>query len=125
VGHLYRRATSDIPLQTEAGAVTIHEGELIDLHIHAANADERVTGEHPFAALPGRELHGERLSPALLSFGDGAHRCPGSYIALQETDIFLWRLLALDSLRMEHAPRLTWNELVSGYELRDFPITIG
>lgn len=124
VGHLHRRATGDIPLQTEAGTVTIRAGELIDLHIHAANADERVTGERPFEARPGRELHGERLSPALLSFGDGAHRCPGSYIALQESDIFLQRLLALDDLRMEHAPRLTWNELVAGYELRDFPITL-
>lgn len=124
VGHLYRRATGDIPLQTDTGTVTIREGELIDLHIHAANSDERVTGEHPFEARPGRELRGERLSPSLLSFGDGAHRCPGSYIALQESDIFLSRLLALDGLRMEHAPRLTWNELVSGYELRDFPITI-
>jgi len=124
VGHLYRRATGDIPLQTEAGSVTIHAGELVDLHIHAANTDERVTGEYPFMARAERELHGERLGPALLSFGDGAHRCPGSYIALQESDIFLTRLLALDGLRMEHAPQLTWNELVAGYVLRDFPVTI-
>lgn len=127
VGHLYRRATSDIHLATDAGAaaqLTIPQGALIDLHIHAANADERVTGEHPFAVRPGRQLHGERVSPALLSFGDGAHRCPGSYIAMQETDIFLLRLFALDGLRMEHAPTVTWNDLVTGYELRDFPITI-
>ena len=60
----------------------------------------------------------------MLSFGDGAHRCPGSFIALQETDIFLRRLLALDGLRIERAPTLTWNELVAGYELRHFRIAI-
>ena len=125
VGHLYRRTTHDIRLSTGDESVTIPQGALVDLHIHAANTDEHIVGEHPFAVCPDRELRGERVSPELLSFGDGAHRCPGSYIALQETDIFLRRLLALDGLRMEHAPTLTWNDLVTGYELRDFPITIG
>lgn len=124
VGHLYRRATSDIRLRVGAESVTIPQGALMDLHIHAANTDERVAGEHPFAIRPYRELHEERAGPALLSFGDGAHRCPGSYIALQETDIFLLRLLAVEGLRMEHAPVLGWNELVTGYELRDFPIAV-
>jgi cytochrome P450 len=124
VGHLYRRATDDIHLSLGDESITIPTGALLDLHIHAANTDERIVGERPLAVCPGRPLHGERVSPELLSFGDGAHRCPGSYAALQETDIFLRRLLALDGLRMEHAPTLTWNELVTGYELRDFPITI-
>jgi cytochrome P450 len=124
VGHLYRRATETIHLSLGEESITIPQGALMDLHIHAANADERIVGEHPFAICPDRQLHGERVSPELLSFGDGAHRCPGSYTALQETDIFLLRLLALDGLRIEQAPTLTWNELVTGYELRDFPITI-
>jgi hypothetical protein len=50
---------------------------------------------------------------------DGHHRCPGSYVALQETDIFLRRLLALDGLRIACTPTLRWNDLVTGYELRD------
>ncbi|HEU5439989.1 MAG TPA: cytochrome P450 [Ktedonobacterales bacterium] len=124
VGHLYRRATKDIHLTVGAESVTIPQGALLDLHIHAANTDERVTGEYPFAIRPNRELHGERVGAAMLSFGDGAHRCPGSYIALQETDIFLRRLLALEGLRMEGPPTLTWNALVTGYELRDFPISV-
>lgn len=124
VGHLYRRATSDIALTDGGEAVTIPQGALIDLHIHATNSDELVVGEQPFVLCPGRELREERVGGAVLSFGDGAHRCPGSSIALQETDTFLRRLLALDGLRMEHAPALGWNELVAGYELRKFPITI-
>ena len=124
VGHLYRRATDDIHLSVGDESITIPQGAMMDLHIHAANADECIVGEYPLAVCPDRQLHSERVNSELLSFGDGAHRCPGSYTALQETDIFLQRLLALDGLRIEHAPTLTWNDLVTGYELRDFPITI-
>lgn len=124
VGHLYRRATDDIHIAAGDESLTIPQGALMDLHIHAANTDERIVGEHPFAICPDRELRAERVSHELLSFGDGAHRCPGSFIALQETDIFLRRLLALDGLRIERAPTLTWNDLVAGYELRDFHIAI-
>ena len=124
VGHLYRRATDAIHLDIGDESITIPQGALVDLHIHATNSDERIVGEHPFAICPDRELRGERVSAELLSFGDGAHRCPGSYIALQESDIFLRRLLALDGLCIERAPTLTWNDLVTGYELRDFHITL-
>ena len=53
----------------------------------------------------------------VLSFGDGHHRCPGAYVAIQETDIFLRRLLALD-LVIEQAPEIRRNALVEGYEVR-------
>jgi cytochrome P450 len=96
---------------------------LIDLHIYAANADEYVVGEQPLALCPGRVLRAERVSLAVMGFGDGHHRCPGAYIAMQETDIFLQRLLALEGLRIERTPALTWNDLVPGYELRHFFIS--
>ena len=125
VGHLYRRATAEIPVDAGDGqTITIPQGDLIDLHIHATNVDERVVGEQPLAVCPARPLRDERATPAMLSFGDGQHRCPGSYIALQETDIFLQRLLALDGLHMVHPPHIAWNDLVTGYELRDFPIAL-
>lgn len=124
IGHLYRRATAPIELQSNGAPLTIPEGALIDLHVYAANADEGVVGEYPLALCPGRELHAERVLPTVISFGDGHHRCPGAYIALQETDIFLRRLLALDSLRIERKPSVRWNDLVAGYELRDFVIAV-
>lgn len=123
VGHLYRRATADIQLESRGTLITIRQGELIDIHLYAANTDEAAVGEHPFRLWPGRTLRAERLFPAVLGFGDGAHRCPGSFIAIQETDIFLQRLLALDGLRIERAPTVSWNDLVTGYELRDFVVT--
>jgi cytochrome P450 len=118
VGHLYRRATADIPLMTDAGAVTIPSGALLDLHIYQTNRDERVTGPAPESICPGRQLLDRQVNAAVLSFGDGHHRCPGSFIAIQESDIFLRQLLALPGLRLDAAPTVTWDDLTAGYELR-------
>ena len=60
----------------------------------------------------------------MLSFGDGAHRCPGAYIAIQESDIFLRKLLAIDGLQIVKAPDLSWGELTQGYEFRNFILTV-
>ena len=124
VGHLYRRATADIALTSQGAPVVIPQGALIDLAIDAANADETVVGADPLALCPGRPLHGDRVPSMLMSFGDGAHRCPGSYLAIQETDIFLRRLLALKGLRIVRPPALTWNAISASYELRGFILAL-
>ncbi len=124
VGHLYRRTTGEVALTSEGRAVTIPEGALVDISLEAANVDARVVGEAPEAVCPARPLHGERIGGMLMSFGDGAHRCPGAYLAIQETDIFLMRLLALDGLRIEKVPTLTWDDLTAGYELRHFILAL-
>ncbi len=92
--------------------------------IYAANADETVVGEEPLGLCPGRAIDGERIPSMLLGFGDGHHRCPGSYLAIQETDIFLQRLLAVDTLYIERTPALYWNELTTGYEVRNFLLAL-
>lgn len=123
VGNLYRRATEDIHLESNGKAVVIPQGELVNIDIYQANRDETAVGEHPDLLCPARTLRDERIPQAVLGFGDGHHRCPGSYIAIQESDIFLQRLLALDGLRIECPPTVTWNDLVTGYELRHFILT--
>lgn len=124
VGHLHRRAIADLPLEYQGHSYVIPQDALIDLHIHSANADPQIIDGHPLQLCPGRELKESRVSPELMSFGDGHHRCPGSYIAIQETDILLHRLLALDGLRIERRPDLSWNKLVTGYELRKFMVVL-
>ncbi len=119
---LERRAVREIRVETEGQTVTIPEGALIALHLDGANADERTVGACPHDIRTDRELP-RGVQPAVMSFGDGHHRCPGSFIALQETDIFLRKLLALPNLRVERAPTVGWNETVKGYELRDFILT--
>src|SRR2546421_12002422 len=124
VANLYRRPPADIPLESQGKKVVIPEGDMMNIHIYAANVDETVVGEEPLALCPGRPIQGERIPSMIMGFGDGHHRCPGSYLAIQETDIFLHRLLALDSLHMERIPTLNWNELTTGYEIRNFMIAV-
>ena len=59
----------------------------------------------------------------MLSFGDGAHRCPGAFIAIQESDVFLQRLLRLP-LDVVSPPQLRWNALIESYEPRGFRVAI-
>lgn len=125
VGHLYRRTTEELRLAADSGEqACIPAGALIDLHIYAINGDERVAGAQPQRLCAGRVLREERVTPSLMGFGDGPHRCPGAPIALQESDIFLRRLLALPGLRLERPPRLRWNDLICGYEIRDCIVTL-
>jgi cytochrome P450 len=60
---------------------------------------------------------------AALSFGDGAHRCPGAQVALHEARLFLDRLLRVPGLRLAQAPRISWRSDLMSYELRDAVVT--
>ena len=124
IAHLYRRATIAIELESDGKPLIIPAGALIDIHIHAANTDPVVVGDDALMLCPGRKIHPDRATAPVMSFGDGPHRCPGAFIALQETDIFLQRLLALKSLRIERKPAISWNDAVSTYELRDFILVV-
>ncbi len=124
VGHIYRRATADLLLEHRGQSIVIRQGALIDLHIHSSNTDSDIVGEHALQICPARELAGERIPAELMSFGDGAHRCPGSYVAIQETDILLKRLLALGGLSIQCQPAMGWNDVIAGYELRKFMVAL-
>lgn len=124
VGNLLRRAEREIALESEGQTFTIAQGDLIDFDIYRINADESAVGQEPLTFCPERE-RARGVQPYALSFGDGHHRCPGAFIAIQETDIFLTRLLALDDLRLEHPPELSYSEVVKGYEIRDVRLRLG
>lgn len=113
VGTLFRRTTSEIQFD----AVTIPAGALVAVDIRAVNADPAVSGAAPLT-LDAERCPMHRAGSSVMSFGDGHHRCPGGFLAIQETDIFLIRLLQLPGLRLKKAPNVGWNDLVTGYELR-------
>ena len=106
--------------------MTIPSGALIDLNIYATNTDPVMAGEAGLSVCPMRPLHSElgKVAESVLSFGDGYHRCPGGYIAIQESDIFLRKLLAIDTLRLESTPQTHYNPVVSGYEVRNFTVRV-
>jgi cytochrome P450 len=124
VGRLHRRATVDINLETSDNPVTIPEGDLISLHIYDINADEDVVGDSPHTICPFRPLQ-QRAQPPVMAFGDGHHRCPGAFVAIQETDIFLNKLLRVPDLQLVSSPTVFYNDTIKGYEIRNFTITVG
>lgn len=123
IGHLRRRTTAPIDIPGSDDVVTVPAGELIDIVVADANTDAEAVGDEPLAVCPGRALSEGTTAPGL-SFGDGPHKCPGSSIALQETDTFLTKLFALTGVRMKTPPRVSFNDAIGGYELRGLEVAI-
>jgi cytochrome P450 len=99
-------------------------GEKYGIDIRAANVDEGLAGQCPFALDPDRAKRQKDLG-RYLSFGDGPHSCPGWQVALHETRIFLEQLFQLPGIRLERAPEMSWNAQLGSYELRNANITCG
>lgn len=123
VGHLYRRAVSDLTVSNGGQVVTIPAGTLIDLDIVAINLDARTAGKDAGEILPDRALP-KGVSGALMGFGFGPHRCAGEFIAIAETDLFLQQFLRLPGLRIVQEPELGLNATIQGYEFRNFMVAI-
>ncbi|SDT28977.1 Cytochrome P450 [Friedmanniella luteola] len=115
VGHLYRRLREPLVVAVEGVEQTLPAGALVDLDLRAANADGATVGEEPLSLCPARPLP-RAVPPALMSFGDGHHRCPGAPIAIMESEIFLSALFAHDVVA-EGPPRVAWNPVSQGYDL--------
>jgi cytochrome P450 len=118
VGALYRRAERDIILNDRGRPEDVSAGTLLAIDIRAANADPAAAGVCPHRLDPDRQIQDHRLPGSLMSFGDGAHRCPGAAIALQETAIFLDQLFRIPGIRLVRAPTISSNLVVESYELR-------
>lgn len=124
VGHLRRRTTAPIDLPAhDDTTVTIPTGEIIDVHLSATNTDPDAVGDRRHAVCPDRPLN--NAFPEGLSFGDGAHKCPGAHVAMLETDIFLTTLFARPGVRMTTAPQVSFNEAIGGYQLRGLTVAVG
>ena len=123
VGHLYRRTTRELVLEDGDERHEVPVGALLDLYVRQANTDEQALGEDARQLCPERSRP-RGIRPEAMSFGDGAHRCPGGFLAIQETDVFLQRLLRLP-LEFAHPPRVSWVELIAAYEVRDVVLRVG
>ena len=122
VGHLYRRATAPVVIGDRGQEWTIEPGHLVDVCVRGANADPDAVGEAPLTLRPGRPLPGG-VNPTVLTFGDGAHKCPGQPLAMLEADVLLTRLLAR-APAVVGEPELGWDNLIEGYWLRGFELDL-
>lgn len=122
VGHLYRRAQTDIDITDGGDEYTISSGDLVDVCVRQANADPQAMGADPETICP----HRQRVqgTPAVgLSFSDGAHRCPGQPLALYETDALLHKLL-VHQPRLLSQPTITWDNVIEGYRVRGLDLSL-
>ncbi len=124
VGNLARITTADIEVPGVDGPVTIPSGARLDIGVAAANMDTSAVGERPGAICPAGPL-ADGVGDAGLSFGDGPHRCPGAYIAIQETDIFVSKLLTLPGLRMVDPPTAGLRPVIASYEITGLTVAVG
>ena len=122
VGHLYRRATAEITITDGGREWTVEPGHLVDVSVRAANADPEAVGERPLGLCPGRGLP-PGVNPTVLTFGDGAHKCPGQPLAMLEADVLLTRLLPREP-GIVSEPELGWDNLIEGYWLRGFRLAL-
>jgi cytochrome P450 len=122
VSVLKRRAERDLTLDTEEGPTVIPAQTVVEIDVRAANRDPAAAGRCPDDLNPDR-VRGAKVSPSVMGFGDGPHRCPGASIALQETAIFLNGLLRVPALHLAQAPVMSSNALTASYELRNAVIT--
>lgn len=113
VAHVYRR------VQRVAEGCPYPPGALVDIDVRHANLDPSVFGDQPERICTDRGLAAsERMG---LSFGDGAHRCPGSHLAMLETDALVRALFGAGAV-LRRSPEQEFDTLVQGYQLRDFII---
>jgi cytochrome P450 len=119
VGHLFRRAQEALAVETAGEKMTIPAGALIDFHLYEINRDSNAVGAKPLEFDPARE-RGKGVHPAAMSFGSGAHRCAGEHLAMIESEIFLSRLLAIETLSVRKPPRLGLNRTTTSYQVREF-----
>jgi cytochrome P450 len=121
VGHLYRRVRGDFSFDDHDDHYELGAGDLVDIDVRQANADSLSLGDDPLDLCPGRPLP-RGVNEAVLSFSDGAHRCPGQPLAILEADHLLTRILALGP-KIESEPTVSWDDLTESYRLRGFEVT--
>jgi len=101
---IYRSVAADAAGELPLG---LAPGDALTLDIRAANMDEAIVGPDPARIDPDRAKR-QKNNGAWMSFGDGAHFCPGWQVALTETRIILDKLLRLPGLRLAREPDMEW-----------------
>ena len=111
VSTLYRRAPDDL---SEKAHDDFTPGQRYGVSIRDANFDRAAVGACPYAIDPARkQVLGDQA--AMMSFGNGMHRCPGSPLAINETLFLIDRLLRVPGIRLASQPDIEWEPNVSTF----------
>lgn len=103
----------------DIGPEPIAVGTRMSFDLRAANMDENEVGACPHLLDPERSKR-LKSNGAYMSFGDGAHFCPGWQVALVETRVFLNQMFRIPGLRLVRAPDIHFiPPMLMSYELRN------
>ena len=113
---IWRRAAEDVSnLEPES----IRAGAGLSFDLRAANLDESAVGSCPLSLDPDRAKR-LRVNGNYLSFGGGAHTCPGGQVALAESRVFLNQLFRVPGIRLVRPPDMHFvPPMLMSYELRN------
>lgn len=120
IGSIHRRALQDIELEVDGETQRISRDEKIEFSIYGINKDPKLACP---AASPSQGCpinHGkaaQQQRQAKYSFGAGHHRCPGEYVALVQSDVFLRALFEVPGLDKASEPELSFSTVKSGYSI--------
>ena len=120
IGALYRRVNASLDLPD---GHRLEGGQEVVMDLRSANADPEAVGTCPFHLDPDRQIDA-KVGRSAMGFGDGRHKCPGAFIAMQESAMLLARLLALPGLRIVGEPKVSWNKLVGSYEFHEVNVAV-
>lgn len=112
VGSILRRTRTDLTVDYSGSQVVIPARTTVSVNIRSVNSNNESAATCPHALNSDRASQGQARH---MSFGDGAHKCPGAHVALQESAIFLELLLRIPGIRLVSRPAMTWNEMTKGY----------
>lgn len=119
VSTLYRRAPKDLDEKAQA---EFEPGKRYGVSLRDANHDPEAVGPCPHAIdLNRKEKLGDQA--AMMSFGNGMHRCPGSPLAINETLFLLDRLLRVPGIRLASQPDIVWEPNISTFEITNLLVT--
>jgi cytochrome P450 len=111
---IYRTAIADT---ADAAAGPMPLGTRFSLNVRAANLDEAVVGPDP-ARIDVDRATRMKNNGAWMSFGDGAHFCPGWQVALTESRVLLDKLFRIPGVRLVRAPDMQWTPpMLQSYQL--------
>jgi cytochrome P450 len=117
---VYRRTGEQM---TDSASCPVPAGTLLGIDLRAVNTDESMVGACPHMLDPDRAQR-IKATGGYLSFGYGAHRCPGWQVAMHETRLFVDRLLRMPGIRLEREPTIGWCEKLMSYELRNAVVVL-
>lgn len=116
VGHLYRRIQEPVTVSEGDEHWTLEPGSLVDIAVRSTNTDPEAFGDDTRAVCPMRG-RAEGVGRTGLSFSSGAHKCPGQFLAVAETEVLVTKLLEAGASLVAE-PSVTWDHLIAGYQLR-------